>query len=893
MMLGRGLAAIIRGRGAEGLRGDLEEAHRRRVASGRKKPGRAYAADALRSLLSWYSPAEIGRRSRRARMDGSRSRPPAEVPRGREWDGWRRDLLLAIRGLSRKPGSAALVLFTLSLGIGVSVTVFTVFNTLVLRPLPFGDSDALIRIRQTHEVPGQPPRATSVTGQNFTAWREGAAQFSDMAAARYRTLTLSGEGSAERVVGIGATWNHFRVLGVAPVLGRTFQADEDRAGSPAPVAVISHSLWSRRFGQALEAVGSEMVINGRPHTVLGVLPPGFRYPYSAEIWVPLGLGPESEEWTRGNLNISARLGPGSSIQLAREEMEAVAQRLEEERPETNEGVGVALVTIEAEVLEGMDAKVKALLGAALFVLLIACANVATIVMARLQRAQAEMAVRLALGASRRDMARPILAEGLVLGLSAGFIGIVLAAWAGPALSAMSPVDDLGPFFQSIRVDEQVVAFGIGAGLVVAILFSLPAIFHATDARIGSLLRGVRGVVGNRRERRVLDGLVVAEVAIAVVLLTGAGLMLKTLQNLQRREMGIEPRGLVTFGVAPSIGGYEALPDRLAFLDRVLERVEAIPEVETVGFTNFNPLRDQGWSAALWPEGDPSFPEGQTLPVNHRGVSHGYFQAAGTELVAGRGFTRADDTDAPHVVVLSESLAEGLWPGESALGRRVRAGLPSTGGPVFTVVGVAENVADFGVLSDTWYRPYRQDPTEFTTRTLEVFVRTTDQPTAVIERVRQVIQEIDPNLPVFRIETGEEIVRFERRGETFTTFLLALFASMGLLLAAVGIYGVLSHAVTRRWQELSVRVALGAKAGTILGLVLGGSFSVVGLGLLLGLGAAGVLTRFISSFLVGVSPLDPGVFCAIAVGTLSVAGLAGGIPAWRATRVDPRTALQEE
>jgi putative ABC transport system permease protein len=732
-----------------------------------------------------------------------------------------------------------------------------------------------------------------VTGKNFSFWREQSSKFADMAAARYRTLTLSGEGEAERVVGIGATWNYFQVLGVAPILGRTYQADEDRPGAAAPVAVVSHSLWTRRFGGDPDAVGEELVVNGRPHRVVGVLPRGFRYPYSAEIWVPLALGPESEEWSRGNLNISGRLAPGSSMDAAREEMEAIALRLAQERPETNRGIGVALIRIEEEVLEGMDAKVKALLGAALFVLLIACANVATIVMARLQRAHGEMAVRLALGAGRREMARPILAEGLFLGLSAGILGVLLAVWAGPPLSAMSPVDDLGPFFQSIGVDGVVVAFGLVAGLGVAVLFSLPALLHAGDPGVGSLLRGARGVVGGRRERKALDGLVVAEVAIAVVLLTGAGLMLKTLQNLQDRDLGIDPRGLVSFGIAPSIGGYEALPDRLAFLDGVLERIRALPEVEGAAFTNFNPLRDQGWGATLWPEDAPSLSEEEAVTVNHRGVSHGYFEVAGTDLVAGREFTRADDGDAPGVVILSESLAQRLWPGERALGRRVRVGLPSAGGRVLTVVGVAEDVADFGVLTDTWYVPYRQDPREFTTRTLELFVRALGEASGVIAEVRTVIREMDPALPVFRIETGEEIVRFERRGETFTTFLLSLFATLGLLLAAVGIYGVLSHAVTRRRRELSVRVALGAGTGEILGLVLGGSYLVVGLGLLFGLVAAGVLTRFISSFLVGVSPLDPGVFGVISAGTLVVAAVAGGLPAWRATRVDPRKALQEE
>jgi putative ABC transport system permease protein len=391
----------------------------------------------------------------------------------------------------------------------------------------------------------------------------------------------------------------------------------------------------------------------------------------------------------------------------------------------------------------------------------------------------------------------------------------------------------------------------------------------------------------------LNGLVVAEVAVAVILLTGAGLMMKTIQNLQNQELGLEAEGLLTFGVAPAVGGYEGVPERLAFMDQALERIGALPGVEGAAFTNFNPLRDHGWGATLWPQDHPVTSENDVVTVNHRAVSPGYFRVAGTELVAGREFTRADGPDDPRVVVLSAGLAERLWPGESALGRRVHVGRAVDDGPLLTVVGVAEDVAEFDVLSDTWYLPYNQSPTDFTTRTLEILVRPTGETGGVIQSVRRAIQELDPALPVFNIQTMEEIVRFERRGATFTTFLLSLFGGIGLVLAAVGIYGVLTYVVSRRTREMGVRIALGAQPGDVLRLILRGALLVTGSGLLLGLVAAGILTRFLESFLVDVSPVELDVFVGMALGTLVVAGLSACLPAWRAMRVDPRVALTEE
>jgi putative ABC transport system permease protein len=443
------------------------------------------------------------------------------------------------------------------------------------------------------------------------------------------------------------------------------------------------------------------------------------------------------------------------------------------------------------------------------------------------------------------------------------------------------------------MNYRVALFGFAAAFGAAALLSAPSVLYASGAGTGKRLREGRGKTGNRTDRQVLDGLVIAEVALAVILLTGAGLMLKSLGNLNNRDLGITTEGLMTFGIAPSVSGLEAVPERQALLDRLLERLKGIPGVEAAAFTNFNPLRDHGWGATLWPEGRPATSMTDVITVNHRGVSEEYFQVAGTALLGGRGFTKADASDAPEVAIVSRSLAERLWPGETAVGRRVRTSGSSDEEQLVTVVGIAEDVADFGVLTDTWYRPYRQDPTEFTTRTLEIFVRLAPEAVGVVEAVRGTIRELAPFLPVFNIQSAQEIIRFERRGETFTTFILGLFSGIGLLLAAVGIFGVLTHAVARRGRELSLRMALGAQRMEIMALVLRSALTVVGSGLLLGLAGAAALTRTIEGFLVGVSPLDPSVFAIMSLGALLVAVGAASLPAWQAAKVDPGAALQEE
>lgn len=810
-----------------------------------------------------------------------------------------REAGVAVRTMVRRPGPSIVILLTLGIGLGAATTVFSVFDRLVLGPLPFAEPDEIIRLRETRALPGQGVRAASVSGRNFTDWRARASSLEDMAAARFLTMSLTGEGEPERVAGIGATWNHFTVLGVEPLLGRTFGPDEDRAGAPAPVAVLAHSLWTRRFGGDPDVVGEELVIGGRPHTVVGVMPEGFRYPYSAEVWVPLGLGPESPAWDAGILNVSARLADEATEEAARQELAAISVELERERPELNRGVGIRTIPLRDEILEGMDEKVRALFWASVFVLLIATANVASMVLARAQRQRGELAVRTALGAGRAALVRPMLLEGLILALGGAALGYVVAAWAAPPLAAMSPMDDVGDLFQEIVVGGRAAFFVVAAALGVTGLFTLPAALRAVRQDPAGGISRSRG--GSPAGGRVLNGLVVGEVAVAVVLLTGAGLMVESVRNLQASDPGIEPGGLAVFAVSPSSSGYAEPEERLPLMDQIVERIRAIPRVEGAAVTNFNPLRDQGWGASVWPTDRAPTPEQSSVTVNHRAVTAGFFQVAGIELLAGRGFRPEDDAGGVEVAVISRRLADRLWPDDEAVGRELRVGAADepTASTV-TVVGVAEDVADYGDLDLTWYRPLHQDPSEFPTGTLEIFVRAPSAmdeagglETGLVAAVRAAVAEADPTLPVFNVEAASQIVRFERRMERFTTLLLAIFAVAGLALAAVGIYGVLSYVVGRRRRELGVRQALGAAPRDVALLVLRGALGITALGLVLGITAAALLTRFLESFLFGVSPLDPAVFAVMATACLCIAMVAAALPARRAVAVDPRSALNEE
>jgi putative ABC transport system permease protein len=825
---------------------------------------------------------------------GTRSpdrRPPSPARPARRpgLERWRRELRYAVRRVRRRPGASAVIILTLGMGIGASTSVFSVLSTLVLRPLPFDEPDRLVRVRENLVVQSGPPREVTMSPRRFEILRDRAKSFVDVAAARYRTFTLGGEGEPERVVGLTATWSHFTVLGVGAARGRTFTPEEDAPGAPAPVAVISESLWTRRFGRAPTAVGAELVIDGRPHTVIGVMPRGFRYPYAGEVWIPMGIDPAGQDYeaARG-LNVSGRLAPGSTMASAREELDGLSRALARERPDTDDRIGYTFKTLEEEILEGVPRKVAALLGAALFVLLIGAGNVASMIAARLHVEERELSLQVALGAGQGDLIRRVVSESLVLGFSSLALGLGLSAGTVGYLTSLSPVSDLGPYFQDFGVDLRVAFFGGVLAVGAVALASIPSLFLLRRRGSAASLRRV-GHGPRRMGMGFLDLVVTAELAVAVVLLTGAGLTLQSVRAEWGIDTGLRPEGLHTFSVAPTSSGYAEAEARVAYLDQVLANVRAVAGVEAAGYTNLNPIRSQGWGTSVLADGESDAVPGALYQINHRAVSEGYFEVAGTGITAGRGFGPSDGPSDPAVAVVSRALADALWRGEDPLGKRLRVG--TSDGEIVTVVGVAEDVKELDFLEETWYRPYAQTPGDYNTLVVEIFVRSGSR--SFLPGVREAIRAVDDGVPVFRIQTMEEILRFERRVEAFGTLLLALFAGMGLLMAGVGIYGVLSYVTGRRTREIGLRVALGARRWDVMREVTVRTLGTCAVGLAVGcLGAAG-MARMMESLVVDVRAFSPLVYGSTALVVLAMALAASAPPTMRALRIHPREALGQE
>lgn len=806
------------------------------------------------------------------------------------------DLRYAGRKLLKRPGFTLVVVVTLALGTGATAAVFSAFNAILLRPLPFEDVERLVRIRDAVERPGGEFRTVNVSERNYLAWKEGIRSFRRMGAQAVRNLSVTGDGEPLLVRGAAITSDVLPTLGVQPIRGRGFLPREDRLGGP-DIVLLSHRLWVSRFGGDPEIMGRTITLDGDAHTVVGVMPPHYLYPYDAELWVPLRLdlaGEGSED--RGHyLNVVARLAPDATLQEARAEMSDIAGRLEQAFPETNAGWGVQMTPLREDIIEdeNVDVKLFLLLAAAGFLMLIAALNVANMFLARSEEQDREMALRAALGAGRLRVMRYVIAEGLTLGVLGGGLGVMLALWGTAPLVAMSPVNDLVSFFRDIRVDPSVFLFALVISLLAGGLVALAPALRTSGADLQGLLKEGARTLGSRRGRRTLAGLVVVEVAVAVMLLAGAGLMLKSFHRLQTAELGFDPENLLTFQVALPTSRYPESAERVDFVQQTLARIEAIPGVSSAAATTLNPIDGGRWGARFWPRGRERSGSDEALVTNHRAVTPEYFRTMGTRLLVGRTFTPADHADATPVVIISARMAERYWPGEAPIGRQVKRGDLDSDGPWMTIVGIVEDVADDGELEETWYLPYEQDPREFPTRSIHFMVRTASDPLLQADAVRAAIWEIDPDQPVHGLQTMGQLLANTRVQERFITLLLTIFASLGLILAAVGIYGVLSYSVSRRKHEIGLRMALGADGGRLIRQVLGYGLRLTLVGLAVGVAGGLALTRTMQGLLYGVSSMDPVVYLGVAAGAVLAAVCAAYLPARRATAVDPAAALQSE
>jgi putative ABC transport system permease protein len=811
-----------------------------------------------------------------------------------------KDFRFAARTLWKNRAVTAVAVAALALGVGANTAVFSVVNAALLTPLPYREPARLVRVSEYSE---QVPQL-SVSYPNFLDWRAQATSFEAMAAVQPASYNLSGAGEAERLSGRNVSHEFFHVLGVGPGLGRVFTAEEDAPGG-ARVVVISHSLWQRRFGGDRAVLGRALDLNGEPHTVVGVTPASFRFGSNVDLFAPIGSGGGEDMKSRSRhsgVYVLARLKAGATVEGAREEMKTIAARLAAQYPETNSGNGTTVQLFSEFFVGSIRPSLMMLLGAVGLVLLIACANIANLLLARAAARSREIAIRTALGASRLRVMRQLLVESVLLALVGGAAGLLLAVWSMDLLRSLA-ADNLPPT-AVIGLDSNVLLFTLGLSLLTGLVFGLAPAIQASRADLNaSLKEGARGQTGGASRRRVRSALVVSEVALSLLLLVGAGLLLKSFVRLREAPLGFEPSGLLTVKVARKAGGGEGgsggAARGLAYFEELSGRVRALPGVKAVAYSAGMPQLG-AIETISWPEGRPDPPPGKAPQTVLFVTSPDYLKALGIRLVRGRFFDERDTLRSPRVAVIDEAFARAIFPGEDPVGRRLKS-FELEGVAPAEIVGVVEHVNNYGAaaaepVQPQLYYAFGQIPEkslpDFTDGVL-VAARAAGDPAALAPLVRREAQAVDASQPLYQVVTMEQALAQSIATQRLSTTMLTFFAAVALVLAGVGIYGVMSYAVTQRRHEIGVRMALGARPRDVLWMVVGQGMLLTLAGLALGLLGALALTRVMSSLLYGVSATDPFIFLTVSLALGAVALLANLVPARRAMRVDPLVALRYE
>jgi putative ABC transport system permease protein len=805
------------------------------------------------------------------------------------------DLRYGLRVLAKSPVFTAVGVLTLALGIGANTAIFSVVNGLLLRPLPFRDAGRLVML---WEVSPEGRHQNTTSRANFRAWREQNTAFESMAAFSDQRLNLTGDQDPEEVSVQLATPELFQVLGVEPILGRTLNEEDGRARSAG--VVLGYGIWQRRFGGDPAVVGKPITLNGIPFNVVGVMPAGFQWHIRsrsgtgkpAEMWAVLAMPMEGPATLGRFLSVVGRLKSGVSREQAEAEIKAIETRLGQDAPQYNKGYGIEVLPLREQFVGKVRSALLILLGAVGFVLLIACANVANLMLARAAARQKEIALRTALGASRLRIVRQLLTESLLLALLGSLLGLGLAWWGIEALVAISPRDLVN--LQGVGINLTVLAWTLAISLATGIIFGIAPALEATRLNLNEALNeGGKGAGGQgARSRRLRSVLVVTEIALALVLLVSAGLLVKSFARLRNIDTGFNSENVLTMVVRTAGAKYREDPQVVGFFRQATERLGALPGVRSVGIVNYLPLYGGlGSSTGFTIEGQPELPPGEGPSTNVRVSDAGYFSAIGIPLVRGRNFTDIEDNQAKHVVIISESLARQYFPDEEPLGKHISVAMFDKPTPT-EIVGVVGDVR-YDSLTDqaepTVYFPHPELTYEFMT----LVIRTAGDPAAIAPVVRGELREIDPNQPVSDVRTMEQVMADTLGRARFNTLLLSLFAGLATLLAGVGIFGVMNYTVTVRTREIGIRVALGAQRGQVLMLILRQGLLLTLIGIGIGLAGALALTRVMSSLLFGVAATDPLTFTAIVVLLTVVSLIACYLPARRATRVDPVTALRYE
>ena len=801
------------------------------------------------------------------------------------------DLRYALRMLIKSPAFSLIAILTLGLAIGANSAIFSVVNAVLLRPLPYAHSEQLVRV-----FGSQPQLALAPTSPaNFLEWKEENEVFERIATYVGQGFNLTGGDKPERVIGARVSADLFPLLGVQPGLGRAFTEEEDHDGH-GQVVILSHEFWQSRFGGDSNTLNQTITLNEKPYTVVGIMPPGFAFPDTrTQVWTPVAFNP-AERATRDTnfIDVIARLKPGVSIEQARAHMTALAQRQAERYPQSNTGVGAKVISLHEQTVGDVRPMLVVLLGAVGFVLLIACANVANLLLARAAARQKEMAIRGALGASRSRVVRLLLTESVVLAVLGGAVGLLLASWSLDLLVSLKPANL--PRLAEIGINRTVFIFTLTISVVTGIVFGLIPAFQASKPDLNEGLKDSgRGATGGPGRHRVRTLLVVSEIALSLVLLVGAGLMMRSFARLLAVDPGFKADHVLTAFVSLPVSKYPRGEEQAAFFGRLIERLRNLPGVSSAGVVSDMPLFG-GSSTGFEIDGRPAPLPGQRPLTDYRMISPDYFTAMGMRLVKGRAFSRHDTEDAPGVVIINETMAARFFPGEDPIGKRI--GLSGNPRDWREIVGVVGDVRNYGVDADVKpeaYVPFVQNAPGYlasVASAMNVIVRSTNDPAALTAALREQVQALDKDQPVSEVRTMEWYLSESMAQRRFNMLLLGAFGGLALVLAAVGIYGVIAYTVTQRTHEMGIRIALGARGGDILKLIFAHAMLTTLAGIVIGLGAALALTRLLQNLLYQVTATDPFVFGSITLLLLLVAMVATYIPARRAMKVDPITALRE-
>ncbi len=797
------------------------------------------------------------------------------------------NLRYAFRQITKNPGFFALAVAALALGIGANTAIFSAVEAVLLHSLPYTQPDRLVVVWEDASFVGF--AFNTPAPANYLDWQARNRVFTDMLATRFVTASLTGDGQPEQLSGKKVTPNFFAVLGVQPVWGRPFTVEEDK--SQTPVVVLSYNLWRRRFGGDEAIIGRTMLMNGVPTKVVGVMPKDFFFSdrKNSDYWVPMAFTPEQWAWRQTHfLTVVARLKPGVTAEQAQQDMQRIAVELQKQYPESNAKVGAVVVPIQKDYAGDTRSGLLVLQVASLFVLLMACSNLANLLLARSTGRRREMAVRLAMGASRWQIAAQLLTESLVLAVAGGLLGLWLGQMCWSVFGKLVP-EQAGEGF---AVNGQLLLFTAGISLAAGMLFGLAPALRAGSVPLEESLReGGRGGE-SRSGLRLRDTLVAGQFALAFALLVCAGLMIQTIWNLRKQELGFHADHLLTMGVPLPEKKYDTAEKVRGFFHAVVEDVRALPGVQGAGFGSDTPFMTNGDTEGYTVEGEPPLPAGEYNDALYREVTPGYLDMLGARVKEGRLLVENDHDNGALALVVNEFLAKRHWPGKSAVGKRIRFGDEKS--PWWTVVGVVDDIRERGFLYEmkpAVYVPVTQvkKPSGFSM----LVVRTSNDPASAVKMVEGAVWRVDPQQPVSSVRTMDQLMETDVADRTRPMILLGVFAGLALVLACIGVYGVLAYAVAARTREIGVRMALGAKPMDVTRMILGGGVKLSAIGLLAGGALAAGLLNLLETLLFGVTAVAPGIYVGTAATLLLVALMACVIPAQRASRVDPAVALRNE